>query len=259
MDAIPVRRLFGVPFHDLTWEDALGLAEEWTNGDAPRQISVVNAHSVAVARRDPDFLRAIEASDLVLPDSVPLVWISRLLGRPLRQRLAGPDYCESVCRWAERRGRSVFFLGSTPEVLERIRARLREKFPGLNVAGVHSPPYRAEFTFEDSEEMLRAVARARPDILWVGLTAPKQEKWIRRFRPRLECKMAVGIGAAFDFLAGTRRRAPAWVQAMGCEWLYRFLQEPRRLWRRYVLSNGEILALTVVELVRVRLFGRREK
>lgn len=259
MKGFPVRRIFGVPLHALTWDDALGLMEEWVRGDRPRQVSVVNAHSIIVARRDPDFLRAIEESDLVLPDSFPVVRLSRLFGQPFPQRLAGPDYCEAVCGLAEKKGYSVFFLGSSTHVLESIRARLLGRFPRLNIAGVYSPPMRKEFSAEDSEAMASAINQAAPDVLWVGLTAPKQEKWIHQYLPKLKCKAAVGIGAAFDFMAGTRRRAPRWVQVLGFEWFHRFLQEPGRLWRRYLLSNGEFMFLTVCEIVKVHIFRRSEK
>ncbi len=259
MGGFPVRRVFGVPLHALTWDGALAQVEEWVRGDKPRQVSVVNAHSIIVARRDPDFLRAIENSDLVLPDSFPVVRLSRLFGQPFPQRVAGPDFCEAVCRLAEEKGHSVFFLGSSPAVLDMIRSRLLERFPRLAIAGVYSPPMRKEFSAEDSDAMIGAVNAAAPDILWVGLTAPKQEKWTDRHLSRLKCKVVVGIGAAFDFMAGTRKRAPRWIQVLGFEWFHRFMQEPGRLWRRYFLSNGEFLALTVCEIVKVHLFRRSEK
>lgn len=245
-----VRKILNVSLHALKWADALGIMEEWVAGNTPHQVSVVNAHSIIMARQDPDFLRAIEDSDLILPDSTPVVWISRLLGQALPERLAGPDFCEAICGLAEKKGYSVFFLGSSAEVLNKIQTQLRTKFPRLNIAGVYSPPMTKEFSEQESEAMISAVNAAKPDILWTGLTAPKQEKWIHRYLPRLHCKAAVGIGAAFDFMAGTRKRAPRWIQSLGLEWLYRFLQEPRRLWRRYVVSNGIFLGLTAVEFLR---------
>jgi N-acetylglucosaminyldiphosphoundecaprenol N-acetyl-beta-D-mannosaminyltransferase len=248
------REILSFSFHALEWPGLFSYLDGIVREKRHCQITVLNAHSIVTARRDTAFRKAIEGSQLVLCDSVPVLWLSRALGKSLPARLAGPDLCERLCRLAEKRCYSVFFLGATPAVLEKIVRRMKSLLPALRIAGVYSPPLREKFSSEECDDMVEAVNKASADILWVGLTAPKQEKWIYENLPRLNCKVAVGIGAAFDFIAGTYRRAPAWMQRAGLEWLFRFSQEPRRLWRRYVLSSAVFVGLSAKEIVKTRFF-----
>lgn len=249
----PSQEILGFHFDALDWAELKEAVDAWIRSRTPHMLTVLNVHSLVTARADPDFSAAVRASHLVVADSTPLVWLSRWLGRPLPARLAGPDLCGAVCRLCAEKGYGVFFMGSTPAVLAEIKARLGEEFPALRVAGTYSPPMKAVFSAEDDAAAVDAVNASGADVLWVGLTAPKQEKWIHRNLSRLHCGVAVGIGAAFDFMAGRKTRAPQWVQRAGLEWFFRFCQEPRRLWRRYLVSNAVFLALAAKELASVRL------
>ncbi|MGQ0644811.1 MAG: WecB/TagA/CpsF family glycosyltransferase [Elusimicrobiota bacterium] len=251
----PKETILGLPFHCSDGPAAVRLAEDIIRARLRSQIVFLNAHSIVMARRDQHFRGAVESSRLVLCDSTPLFWFSKALGSPLPGRVAGPDFCEALCRLAADESFSVYFLGSTSETLQRMVGNLRQKFPSLQVAGVYSPPMRQEFTSEDTDEMIRRINIAAPDVLWVGITAPKQEKWVFDNLSRLNCVLAIGVGAAFDFLAGTKRRAPVWLQAVGLEWFFRLCQEPGRLWRRYLINNTLFVALCLREIVRVRLGG----
>jgi N-acetylglucosaminyldiphosphoundecaprenol N-acetyl-beta-D-mannosaminyltransferase len=200
-------------------------------------VACANPHSLVVAREDREFAAALRSSTLLLPDGIGIVLAGRMLGRPFPERVAGYEFFATLTRRLDDAGGArYFFLGSTPEVLARIEARIAKEHCAMTVAGTCSPAYRDVFTAADDEEMVRAVNAAAPDVLWVGMTAPKQEKWIERNRSRLQVPLVVGIGAVFDFYAGTRPRAPQWVCDAGLEWLPRLVREPRRLWRRSVVS-----------------------
>jgi N-acetylglucosaminyldiphosphoundecaprenol N-acetyl-beta-D-mannosaminyltransferase len=166
---------------------------------------------------------------------MPLVWLSRLAGNRQVGRVYGPDLLLACCESA-REPRRHFFYGGAAGVPERLVARLRQRFPGLDVAGTISPPFRA-LTQAESQAIVQDINRTSPDIVWVGLSTPKQERWMAAQRDRLEAPVLIGVGAAFDFHAGLKRQAPPWMQRNGLEWLFRLLTEPRRLWRRYLLNN----------------------
>jgi N-acetylglucosaminyldiphosphoundecaprenol N-acetyl-beta-D-mannosaminyltransferase len=213
-------------------------------------IVCANPHSLVVAAGDPPFAEALRTADLLLPDGTGIVVAGRLMGTPFAERVAGPDFFRAFSEQASRLGGvSYFFLGSNHQVLDRITARLAAEHPELRVAGSYAPPFKPEFAPEDDEQMLAAIRAARPDVLWVGMTAPKQEKWIARNRSRIDVPLVVAIGAAFDFYAGTRKRAPAWMCRLGLEWLPRLIREPRRLWRRNVVSTP----LFLIRLMQQRL------
>jgi len=206
-------------------------------------INTLNAHSYNVARKDPAFAEALEKGDYLLPDGMSVVKACRWLkgrSRPA-ERIAGWDLFVFEMERLNARGGKCFFLGSSPAVLDRIRERCAQDYPHI-VVETYSPPYKPEFSAEDTAAMVGAVNAARPDLLWVGMTAPKQEKWTYRNWPSLQVDCHCGtIGAVFDFYAGTVKRAPLWMQQAGLEWLYRLLSEPRRMWRRYVLGNINFL------------------
>lgn len=212
---------------------------EWL--DAPayecRTFACINPHCVEIAAQDEQFHAALLDADFLTPDGIGVVHASRLFGGHIRRRVTGMDVFEGVTAAMNARGGgSCFFLGSTEETLAGIRSRMAADYPRVAVAGTLSPPFRPRFTPTDDRAMIDAVNRARPDVLWVGLTAPKQEKWLAAHRAELEVKFAGPIGAAFDFFVGNIRRAGPFWQDLGLEWLPRLLQEPRRLWRRSLVS-----------------------
>ncbi|MGH0032594.1 MAG: WecB/TagA/CpsF family glycosyltransferase [Myxococcota bacterium] len=196
---------------------------------------IATVHMVMEACDDPGFQRLVNAADLVTPDGMPLVWMLRALGVGDAKRVYGPDLTPLVCEAAARRGVPVGFYGGDAATLEALVDRLRARFPGLRIDFAHSPPFRA-LTVEEDAALTEAIIDSGVRVLFVGLGCPKQERWMAAHRDALDCAL-VGVGAAFDFLAGRKAQAPAWIQRAGLEWLFRLLHEPRRLWRRYARHN----------------------
>lgn len=207
------------------------------SGDHPRWLACLNPHSWVEARHRPEFARALEEADWLVPDGTGVTLASRILHAGIDRRVTGADVFEGVSRRLDEAGGArVFFLGGTEETLALIRARYQREFPRLVVAGSHAPPFREAFTDADYDAMAAAIEAARPDVLWVGLGAPKQELSIVRLRPRLHVRFAAAVGAVFDFYSGRVERAPPLLRRLGLEWLHRLASQPRRLWRRMFVS-----------------------
>lgn len=221
---------------------------DWARNGESRYVCVANVHMVMEAHDDPDFQRLVNAADLVTSDGMPLVWTLRLRGCRHASRVYGPDLTPEVCAAAEREGIPVGFFGAAPHVREAMVARLMTDYPGLNVVFSESPPF-GDQTPEDEAETLRRIERSGARILFVGLGCPKQERWMARNSGRLPVVM-LGVGAAFDFIAGAKPKAPAMLQRLGLEWFFRLVTEPRRLWKRYLLNNPRFVALLAVESLR---------
>jgi N-acetylglucosaminyldiphosphoundecaprenol N-acetyl-beta-D-mannosaminyltransferase len=199
-------------------------------------ICVTGVHGVMEAQADPEFKRILNGAFLCTPDGMPMVWAGKLAGHREMRRVYGPDLMLEVCAWSETSGAKHFFYGGAAGVAELLAQKLQEKFPKLQVAGIYTPPFRRLNAGEEKqlEEQVRAV---RPDILWVGLSTPKQERFMAEYLTKLDVTLMVGVGAAFDFHAGRVSQAPRWMQRSGLEWLYRLGCEPRRLWKRYLRNN----------------------
>ncbi|HHC72464.1 MAG TPA: WecB/TagA/CpsF family glycosyltransferase [Thiotrichales bacterium] len=249
------RREEGVPHHrvvDLAVA-VLGLpaaVEEiagWAGEGRGRMVCLANVHMVMEAHDDPAFRQVVAGADRVLADGRPLYWLQRR-HHPAAGQVRGEDLTLALCRRAAEVGIPVGFHGGRPEVLERLVAEMKGRFPGLQVVWHHSPPFRS-LTIEEEREELEAIRAAAPALLFVGLGCPRQERWMAERRAQLPCVM-LGVGAAFDFIAGSRREAPRWLQRLGLEWLLRLLDEPRRLWRRYLLHNPRFLWLALRQTMR---------
>jgi len=200
-------------------------------------MACANPHSLVIASKDAAFKSSLQNADILLPDGAGIVLAARILCRPIKERVAGSDFFLGLSEVAEKEGQlKYFFLGSTQAVLERIQKRLAVDYPSIRLCGVYSPPYKEEFDDEDNKVMIDLINEARPDVLWVGMTAPKQEKWIFQNRNRLNVPFTAAIGAVFDFYAGSIERPSERWQRLGLEWLGRFLKEPRRLWQRNLIS-----------------------
>jgi N-acetylglucosaminyldiphosphoundecaprenol N-acetyl-beta-D-mannosaminyltransferase len=225
-------------------EEIVGWLDE--ESAMPTYLACANPHSLVTSNRDPVFREALGNADLLVPDGVGMVLASRILGGTIRKRVTGSDIFQAVSALANRRGGvRYFFLGSSQLTLERITRRLTSDFPRIEVAGTLAPPFVQEFTGAQDDEMVAAVNAGRADVLWVGMSAPKQEKWAHRNRRRLNVKVIGAIGAVFDFYARTRTRSPEWALRTGLEWLPRLLWEPLRLWRRTLISAPVFLWLVV--------------
>jgi len=218
------------------------------NGAKNKYFVCANPHSLEIAEYDHEFDRAIKNADLVVPDGIGLVIASRILGGAIHERVTGSDIFEGVnSELNKRKGHSAFFLGSTQGNLEKIRRRVKSDFPNVQIVGTFSPPFKEDFNREDNFMMIEAINRAKPDVLWIGMTAPKQEKWIYENRDKLDVKLLGPVGAVFDFYTGNATRSSPFFQEIGFEWLPRFLREPRRLWRRNLVSNPRFLLRVIAQ------------
>ena len=211
-----------------------------TQARRPHQIVTVNLDFISIAHDNSTFQQLLNQADLAVADGMPLVWLSRLKGIPLPQRVAGVDLFDECCALAAEEGRGVFLLGAAPGVADKAAERLKERYPGLLVVGTYAPP-RGPMTRKENERIVRMVRRAAPDFLFVALGAPRQDLWIRENMERLNVPVAMGVGCVFDLFAGAVNRAPEWMQRSGLEWAFRLGQEPTRLWRRYLLNDLPVL------------------
>lgn len=221
--------------------------------DGKLLINTINAFSYVNARKDALFAEALKNSDILIPDGISIVKVCRFIGAESQpaERIAGWDLFVYEMERTNRKGGKVMFLGSSDNVLELIRKRVGVEYPNICV-DTFSPPYKDCFDKEDDEKMINAVNQSNPDLLWIGMTAPKQEKWAYTHIDRLEVNCHIGtIGAVFDFFAGTVKRAPEAWQRAGLEWLYRLVKEPRRMWRRYLLGNVQFLLYMLEEKIKV--------
>ena len=228
--------VLGVGVSALDLGRAVDVIEGWIERGDAHYVCVTGVHGVMESARDDRLRRIHNASGLTTPDGMPLVWACRWAGLRSVQRVYGPDLMLAVCDRAEARGWRTFFYGGAPDTPERLRDRLQARFPDLQVVGTLSPPFRP-LTLEEDEEVVRTIRAAAPDLVWVGLSTPKQERWMADHVERLGAGVLLGVGAAFDIHAGTLRQAPVWIQRRGLEWLFRLAVEPRRLWRRYLVNN----------------------
>ncbi len=208
----------------------------WIAAGERHYVCVTGVHGIMESRRDPELRRIHAEAGLVTPDGMPAVWCAHWAGAKHVERVYGPDLMVAVLARAEEEGWRSFFYGGKEGVPDALAARLWQRFPGLQVCGTYSPPFRP-LTGDEQEAVVRRIEDARPDLVWVGLSTPKQERWMAEFRPRLSAAALLGVGAAFDIHAGLLRQAPAWMRRRGLEWLYRVYREPRRLWRRYLRNN----------------------
>lgn len=229
-------RILDVQVHRVTLDATLARIDAFVRARRPHHVVTVNMDFLRLARADAEFRAAVNEADLVVPDGVPVVWLSRLLDEPLLERVTGVDILERGAELAAARGYRIFLLGAEPGVAAAAAAELRARWPALQIAGTYSPPV-GPFTPDEDARMVAHIRTARPDLLFVAFGAPKQELWIRRHLDVLGAPVCVGVGGAFNFVAGRVRRAPTWMQRAGLEWAYRLSQEPRRLWRRYILGD----------------------
>jgi N-acetylglucosaminyldiphosphoundecaprenol N-acetyl-beta-D-mannosaminyltransferase len=199
-------------------------------------ICVTGVHGVMEAQDDTDFKKILNGAFLCTPDGMPMVWAGKLDGHREMARVYGPDLMLDVCAWSETSGCKHFFYGGADGVAELLAQKLKVKFPRLQVVGTYTPPFR-KLNADEEKGLTEQIAAARPDILWVGLSTPKQEKFMAEYLPKLEVTLMVGVGAAFDFHSGRTKQAPRWMQRSGLEWFYRLCSEPRRLGRRYLRNN----------------------
>jgi N-acetylglucosaminyldiphosphoundecaprenol N-acetyl-beta-D-mannosaminyltransferase len=249
--ALESRHILGMRVDGTSYRDATDRIVGWARSGSSRSVCAAAVNNVMTARDDPSFLRVMNEADVVTPDGMPLVWALRSLGVSGASRVYGPDLTPLVCSRAATEGLPVGFFGSTPEVLDKLVSNATARLPGLVVAYKESPPF-GQLSEVDDERITRDINASGARILFVGLGCPKQEVWMAQHRGKVNAVM-VGVGAAFDFLAGLKPQAPAILQRAGLEWLFRLASEPRRLWRRYLRQNPRFAVLLARQLVADRI------
>jgi N-acetylglucosaminyldiphosphoundecaprenol N-acetyl-beta-D-mannosaminyltransferase len=240
--------VIGTPIDALDWPTTLARLSTWAQARESRVVCICNVHSVVTARSDARFQTILRESDMATPDGAPVAWLMRRMGQQGQERINGPDLMWAYCEHAQYSSESVYLYGSSPETLVRLQERMRATFPQLRIAGAYSPPYR-QLSQEEDDAVVREISASGAGTVWVSLGCPKQEQWMAAHRGRIPAVM-VGVGAAFDYHAGTIRRAPLWMQRHGLEWLHRLASEPRRLWRRYLGSNSVFVVAALTQWVR---------
>jgi N-acetylglucosaminyldiphosphoundecaprenol N-acetyl-beta-D-mannosaminyltransferase len=243
------QEILGVPIDALTMEEVLDRVDQVIGGRDRLQIGVVNAAKLVNMRRDPTIRADVLSCDLILADGVAVVWASRILGRPLTERVAGIDLMLGMLRRGNENGYRVYCLGAREDVLAIAVARIAADYPRVCLVGRH----HGYFSGQEEPGLVAAISDAKPDILLVGMSSPKKERFLARWRDQLDVPVCHGVGGSLDVLAGKVRRAPLAWQRLGLEWLYRVCQEPRRLWRRYLVTNTLFCAMVITEFFRQRL------
>ena len=250
------RHILGLRVDCTHYAEAVELIYQLSRSQRGASVCVATVHMVMEAYDDPDYRRVVNGADLVTSDGVPLVWGLRLLGLPRAERVYGPTLTPKLCAKAEATGCRVGFLGGTAETLAALSRQLRRDFPKLDIVFSHAPPFRP-LTPDEDASLVAAIEAAGVQILFVGLGCPKQERWMAGFRPLLEAPVLIGVGAAFDYNTGRIKRAPAWMQKSALEWLFRLLQDPKRLWKRYARNNPLFVYYLLCQKLGLRDFRGR--
>jgi N-acetylglucosaminyldiphosphoundecaprenol N-acetyl-beta-D-mannosaminyltransferase len=247
-DAVTLPRVdvLGVQVSAITMDDALDTFDRWITEGHREYVCVTGVHGVMESRRDERLRQIHNRAGLVTPDGMPLVWWSHARGERDTRRVYGPDLLLACCERSITTGYRHFFYGGGDGVASLLARRLSKRFPGLQVAGTYTPPFRP-LTREEDADVVQRINDSGADIVWVGLSTPKQEYWMADHVGRLDAPVLVGVGAAFDFHAGLKAQAPKWMQSSGLEWLFRLGTEPRRLWKRYLVNNPAFLYLALQE------------
>lgn len=245
--------ILGVKFQRLDYPSTLSLFQTWIDSKTAHQVCIANVHTVVSCQSDLE-LREINNQSLVTMDGLPLVWYANLVRGADVGRICGPDLMLKCLDQGRVKGWRHFFLGGKPEVLQDLQEKLSQRYPGVKIVGAYSPPFRT-LTDEEEQQLLRMINQSGADLLWVGLGAPKQEKWIAAHLQRIAVPVQLGVGAAFDFHSGHLQRAPVWMQRSGLEWLYRMCKD-QRLVKRYLSTNPVFLMLFLRDFLRSKLFVR---
>lgn len=253
MPVLPARaEILGIPLAVSDYDEVIAWMEATIAAGGRGYVTAAAVNLVMSAREDERTRMAVLGATLAVPDGQPLVWALHALGHARATRVYGPDLMAAFCARAAQTGTPMYLYGGrTPEALGLLQARLRERFPGVRIAGSFWPPFR-ELTSQEEDEVATDIDRSGAAVVWVGTGQPKQEMWMARMRGRLSAPLLVGVGAAFDFHAGLVRQAPRWMQRNGLEWAYRLSREPRRLWPRYVRYNPRFVAGFAAQYVRER-------
>ena len=250
-DRLPTQSVVGFPVSTLSFDQQTEVIIQWALARSSRVVCVSNVHMLMEGHWHSHFAQVLLKADLLTPDGMPLVWMTSLMKQCAQDRVAGMELMQALCQQAQSTRVGLFLLGSTPEMLLKIQRQLSHDFPGLKVAGTLSPPFRS-LSMAENEAIVQTINQSRASLVFVSLGCPKQELWMHSHRDQVNAVM-VGLGGAFSVYAGVTRWAPAWVRSLGLEWLYRLIQEPGRLWRRYAVTIPPFIWLAFKQVVTVRL------
>ncbi len=228
--------VLGVGISAINIPMAVRVIDRWIRRGTKNYVCITGVHGVMESQRDPELKRIHNAAGMVTPDGMPMVWMNRLRGNGHVSRVYGPDLMLEVCQQSVKKGHKHFFYGGADGVADLLKQKLTEKCPGLQVVGTYCPPFRP-LTDDEDRDLVKMINASGADIVWVGLSTPKQERWMSKHVGRLDAPVMVGVGAAFDFHAGLKKQAPKFIQKSGFEWLFRMVTEPKRLWKRYMVNN----------------------
>jgi len=249
----PRCNVLGVHISAVGMEEAVRLADDHILQGKKGYVCVTGVHGVMEAQSDPGFRHILNTATVTVPDGMPTVWVGAMQGHSGMRRVYGPDYMLELCRLSVSRGYTQFFYGGNPGVADQLAAVLMKRLPGLQVVGTFTPPFRP-FNPGEEAELIRQVEALKPDIIWVGLSTPKQEKFMALYLAKLDTRLMIGVGAAFDIHTGKIADAPRWIKAVGLQWLHRLFQEPKRLRRRYLINNPTFIWNISLQFLRIRTF-----
>lgn len=244
--------LFDIMIDNVNMDECIKKIDELIIKNKNAYVVTPNVDHIVKLQYDTEFMEIYKNADLVLADGVPIIWASRLLGKSLKEKVSGSDLFPKLCEYAADKGYKVFFLGAREGVAKQAEVNLLRKYPELNVVGTYSPKFGFESDIEENTKILKMLKESSPDILFVGVGAPKQEKWIYKNKNNYNIPVSLGIGASFDFIAGSTKRAPLWMQKIGLEWFYRFMKEPRRMFRRYFIEDSKFAVILLKELGKLK-------
>lgn len=242
--------ILGVGVSAITMQHALDFIAEWIQRREPHYVCLTPAHAIMDCYDRKELRKVYNRSGLTTPDGMAIVWLLHSYGFPFVERVYGPDLLLTVCGLSLEKGYRHYFYGGTPGVAEKMVENLHKRFPELQVAGIESPPFRA-LTEQEEASLVARVRSAAPDVFWVGLGSPRQEAWMADHLEKLGVPVMAGVGAAFDFLSGNKPQAPRWIQRSGMEWFFRFLSEPTRLWKRYLLNYPRFVGLVLLQKMKL--------
>lgn len=239
-----------IAIDNITFEDSIKRIDNLIKQKKKAFVLTPNVDHIINLQTDPDFQTIYDNADLILADGMPLIWASKFLGSPLKQRIAGSDLMPALCHTAAQKGYKVFLLGGRPNAAIKAKAILETNNPGLNICGTYCPPFGFENDNIENQKIIEEVSKCKPDLLFVGLGSPKQEKWIYNNLNAINVPVSIGIGVTIEFISGDVVRAPVWMQTSGLEWVWRLAMEPRRLWKRYLLKDMKFFKIIVREKIK---------
>jgi N-acetylglucosaminyldiphosphoundecaprenol N-acetyl-beta-D-mannosaminyltransferase len=248
-ELVPGFNLLGVRVAVTDVEEACATIASWVRDGRREYVCVAPVSTIVDCQRDQTYRHIVNSAGMTTPDGMPLVWLGRIAGHSRIARTYGPDVMSALCQLSEESGFTHYFFGGTQDSNRLLVEKVRSRFPRLRIVGSVAPPFRESGQHEDPT-IIDRLNQADPDVLWVGLGSPKQDYWMHNHRDRLNARVMIGVGAAFDFLAGTKKQAPSWMRNTGLEWLFRLSSEPRRLWKRYLIGNAAFVGYLARDLLK---------